>query len=974
MADVVQGGNDGGSSTDLVVVYGAAVPEPIQQLERERNEIQVESADAALRVLKRRQPDCLLVVPDDAFDPVVLVERAGRTSHDIPIVVYDCSDAAAVDALDAGAAAVLGCTGSPSPALLARKLDDVVDDHRGSRRAHEQAQRIRALLSGSSDRLTLVDEQGQFEFVSPASPPVLNRRDQVPVDPDETPRTGLFDGVVADDVQALRDSFEEVLGDPGSTQQVEYRIDADNPVWVESRLTNRFDDPVLDGIVVTTREITHRKEQQRQFETQKHRAQTLFDRLPEPTIEFSFAGTQPVIEQANAAFEETFGCDSAAVTGKPVDDVVVPENKQAEAALLNEAVQDGDGSVSKEVARQTPDGVQTFLFRAATYSDGERGFAVYTDITDRKEREQTLKRQTELFERVQRIADIGAWEYAAGAETAWTTARLRELFDLPPDEEPSLQEWFERFHPDDRDRIEQALDRAIEAGEPYDLEARVGRGGDERWVRAQGEPDGGDTIRGTVTDITDRKRREEKLREQQAFTEAILSALPDILYVFDEHGNFLRWNDRVEEVTGYSGEQLSEMQPTDFVVPEDRAEAVEAMATVVEEGETTKTEARLQTADGETIPYELTGARMVDDDGTLLGIVGIGRNLSDRKRRQRRFEAVFNNTYQFTGLMEPDGTVIEVNDTALSFGGIDREDVIGKPLWEAHWFQGSDDAREVARESVEVATTGALYREEVTVKGSEGTEVIDFSVRPITDADGTVTLLVPEGRVITGLKRREQHLRTLNRFLRHNLRNKMTVVEGTAELLGAELADTEYEQHVTQIIDAADELTGLSETAREFIQVTIEASAEQEPTAVRPVIERAAATVRDDHDHATIDVETDSDAQVLVDWRLERAIEQLIENGIVHAESATPVVTITTDTQDGLLSIQLTDQCPTIPDDELVGIVDDGEPDQLIHGSGFGLRLAKAVIDEYGGELDHEAQAGGGNRMILRVPIADPDG
>ncbi|MFC7057762.1 PAS domain S-box protein [Halovenus salina] len=100
--------------------------------------------------------------------------------------------------------------------------------------------------------------------------------------------------------------------------------------------------------------------------------------------------------------------------------------------------------------------------------------------------------------------------------------------------------------------------------------------------------------------------------------------------------------------------------------------------------------------------------------------------MSDRKERQRRFEAVFNNTYQFTGLMDPDGTLIEINNTALQFGGLDREDVVGERLWDVYWFQDNRQGQEVVRKAVETAQNGSLYRGKSRFKVKSGAKSSTF--------------------------------------------------------------------------------------------------------------------------------------------------------------------------------------------------------------------------------------------------------
>jgi PAS domain S-box-containing protein len=112
--------------------------------------------------------------------------------------------------------------------------------------------------------------------------------------------------------------------------------------------------------------------------------------------------------------------------------------------------------------------------------------------------------------------------------------------------------------------------------------------------------------------------------------------LGDIFFVFDDDLQFQTWNKTATKVTGYDGDEVTEMTPTEFVVPEDRPAVAKAISRAFEEGRST-VEATLLTADGERVPYELTGA-VLGDVADPSGIVGIGRNISDRLEREHRLQ------------------------------------------------------------------------------------------------------------------------------------------------------------------------------------------------------------------------------------------------------------------------------------------------------------------------------------------------
>jgi len=157
-----------------------------------------------------------------------------------------------------------------------------------------------------------------------------------------------------------------------------------------------------------------------------------------------------------------------------------------------------------------------------------------------------------------------------------------------------------------------------------------------------------------------------------------------------------------------------------------------------------------------------------DESGKIAHLAAVNADITERKDREHRYDAVFNQTYQFTGLLEPDGTLIEANESALTFGGLDRAEVVGKKVWNAFWFQ-HDEAAEQVREAVERARDGEFVRQEFEAQGADRAAIIDFSIRPVTDDYGEITYLIPEGRDITDrvkvereTQRNRDHLAALN--------------------------------------------------------------------------------------------------------------------------------------------------------------------------------------------------------------------
>lgn len=142
-----------------------------------------------------------------------------------------------------------------------------------------------------------------------------------------------------------------------------------------------------------------------------------------------------------------------------------------------------------------------------------------------------------------------------------------------------------------------------------------------------------------------------------------------------------------------------------------------------------------------------------------------GTEVTETEPRERYREKIaritLDSMVQFVGLLDTNGTVLEVNKVALDAVGIKLSEVEGKPLWTTFWWQVSEEANRTLRESIIRAANGEFVRWDTPIFGRAGGKeaiIIDASLMPVKDDDGRVVFIAVEGRDITEKKAYEREI------------------------------------------------------------------------------------------------------------------------------------------------------------------------------------------------------------------------
>ena len=289
----------------------------------------------------------------------------------------------------------------------------------------------------------------------------------------------------------------------------------------------------------------------------------------------------------------------------------------------------------------------------------------------------------------------------------------------------------------------------------------------------------------TGNDITGRKRAEEASRVSEERFRTMAEAVPSFLFETDAVG----WNIWVSagwyRLTGQTPDQVAGHGWADALHPDDRAANLDQWLHCTEHGVPFEAKQRLRRVDGSYTWVIARALPVRDDHGSVCRWVGsvtevdeIVRAEEALRESEQRFRAIYDQTYEFIGLLTSDGTLIDVNQTALAFRGLQRSDVVGKRFWETPWWDLSCELQEKLKSAITKAATGEFVRLRAQHRAQDGAiEEIDFSLTPIVDQTGTVTQIIAEGRRITTLVKIQDRLRQAHAELERRVRERTSELE-----------------------------------------------------------------------------------------------------------------------------------------------------------------------------------------------------
>jgi len=375
---------------------------------------------------------------------------------------------------------------------------------------------------------------------------------------------------------------------------------------------------------------------------------------------------------------------------------------------------------------------------------------------------------------------------------------------------------------------------------------------------------------------------------------------------------------------------------------------------------------------------------------------------------EARYKAIFQQTFQMLFLLDEDGNILEINDTAIQYWQVERDEILGTPFWQIP-KQGSlsRSMKETLQMFFKQSLAGKTIRSEFHTDADEtGRNTFDISLKPVLDSNKSVKFIIVEARDISEYRQTQKKLVELTENLEskivdrtselntakveaerankaksdflarmsHELRTPMNAVLGFSQLLNSGSAgelSPEQSEMVNEILNAGQHLLSLIEEVLDFSRIEagdfsiaitemdLVAALRSTISMVMPEINKSKLKLVTDFSEKPITIFGD-------DLRVKEVLLNLLSNAIKYNKVNGEIVVELTPLSDKTVRVQIEDTGVGIRPEDFDRVFEPFDrinQDYRTIGSGIGLTVSKKLAEKMGGEIGFESDPGKGSRF-----------
>ena len=530
------------------------------------------------------------------------------------------------------------------------------------------------------------------------------------------------------------------------------------------------------------------------------------------------------------------------------------------------------------------------------------------------------------------------------------------------------------------ERTRNEVQHALETGSNAFLWPIERADGELVWVRVSlsiAEFSGRRHLVSTVEDVTEEQAREQEL---EAFKSAVDNVDAGIALI--EDGDHVYINDTGACICGYPDSES--MLGVSWTALHDDTEASRIRTELDDELESNgrwQGEATIRRPDGEGVPVRLTITSLSDDRSAV-----VFQDLSEQKSRERELERSRDFLDRTQRIAKVGGWEFDLRDETVEWTDQTKRihDVpldYEPSLDDALGFYSPEDRQKVRTLVERCRNEGATWEDDFRLVTASGTERwVRTRGEPVIK-DGRVVALRGTVQDVTVRRSRERELErtnaeleALNRIIRHDIRNDMSVIVGWAELLH-DYVDDDGSEILERVLHTGRHTIEITEVARDLIETMSGDSVETRPLSLPQTIERELTVHREAFPNATFDVDGEiPDVAVRANPLLASVFGNVLGNAIKHnGDDTTVTLSAHVDERDAdhaVAVVRIADDGVGIPDSRKEAVFGKGEKGLESSGTGLGLYLVNKLVGSFGGNVWIEDHDPTGTAVVVELPVA----
>ncbi|OKS88936.1 chemotaxis protein CheB [Mucilaginibacter polytrichastri] len=737
--------------------------------------------------------------------------------------------------------------------------------------------------------------------------------------------------------------------------------------------------------------------------------------------------------------------EATRITGRKLGDLVNLQLKRdlpqlAENGLYDKYIKVTEGGKNYLAEHQLSDKIW-YRMVAVKMADGM--VLTFTEITDRKNAEQKLRKNynelitareklkelnneledkvrertlrlsesEERFSLVSKATNDTIWDWNLVENTMWRSDNFTSMFGYHRSEEQeSIDFWFGKVHPDDRERVEQSVYEAINNNKKQ-------WSAEYRFLKADGQYaiilDRGSILHnefgtpyrmvGSIIDITRLIEAEKKMSSSEnRFRKVFESNMIGMVFT-DQNGRIIDANDGFLAMIGYDQDDLRNNKiPWDAITPEAYAEVTKwAAQQLALYGACPPYEKEYIKKDGGRVSVLMGSAQL--DDNTSAREVSYIINITAQKETERRrkelqqlvkkqqdeFYSIFLNAPALITIRR--GPHLKYEFVNKAFEDFDaRGSYIGKTISEAHAQDADSKLIEIDRQVMETGkpfiAKAFLVKRKDPISGEMVDSWFDFIYTPVFDNKGKVDGIAFFGFDVTDLLKAQQATKQLmqkkDEFMSiasHELKTPITSLKGSLQIMQRMANKNTDVKTMFPFIDKADKQTSkLTSLVEDLLDVTkIHAGKMQFNYTLfnaSDIIKDCVEDTQANNPSHRIVIEGIADVDIYADKpRLEQVVSNFLSNAIKYSPDASEIIVTNEITDKGMLNIAVKDFGIGIPHDKRAFVFDRffrvQESSHKFSGLGLGLYISAEIIKRHHGKIGVDSEENKGSTFWFSIPV-----